>query len=112
MSKYYDILGRGYKRTYVVVVDIDGLIVSGIFNSYEKALGHVMVCINEFSKSYESEGDLFEIGKLEECENGDSITVRFQYHTWNKPCEETYQILFYDERKRKWDKPKEKKVAT
>ena len=106
MSKHVDFLGHRYKRTYVVITDIDGLIVSGIFKNYDKAVGHVMNCIWEFSESYKGEGDIFEIGEMQYDENNDSITVKFKDATWKEPCEETYWIIPYDRYKKKWNAPK------
>ena len=106
MSKHIDFLGRRYKRTYVVIADIDGLIVSGIFKNYDKAVGHVMNCLWEFSESYKDEGDIFEIGEMQYDENSDNITVKFKDATWKEPCEETYWIIPYDRYKKKWNAPK------
>ena len=106
MSKHIDFLGHRYKRTYVVIADIDGLIVSGIFKNYDKAVGHVMNCLWEFSESYKDEGDIFEIGEMQYDENNDNITVKFKDATWKEPCEETYWIIPYDKYKKKWNTPK------
>ena len=106
MSKRIDFLGHRYKRTYVVIADIDGLIVSGIFKNYDEAVGHVMNSLWEFSESYKDEGDIFEIGEMQYDENNDNITVKFKDATWKEPCEETYWIIPYDRYKKKWDAPK------
>ena len=106
MSKHIDFRGRRYKRIYVVIADIDGLIVSGIFKNYDEAVGHVMNSLWEFSESYKDEGDIFEIGEMQYDENNDNITVKFKDATWKKPCEETYWIIPYDRYKKKWDAPK------
>ena len=106
MSKHIDFRGRRYKRTYVVITDIDGLIVSGIFKNYDKAVGHVMNSLWEFSESYKDEGDIFEIGEMQYDENNDNITVKFKDATWKEPCEETYWIIPYDRYKKKWNAPK------
>ena len=109
---YHERNGQAYYRQYVVITDIDGLLVSGIFDDYEKAVGHVMVCLWEFSESYKEEGDWFKIGEPEYYDEGMYITIKFQSHHWEKPCEETYFILEYDTRKPELDKPKESKVVT
>ena len=106
MSKHIDFLGHRYKRTYVVIADIDGLIVSGIFKNYDEAVGHVMNSLWEFSESYKDEGDIFEIGEMQYDENNDNITVKFKDATWKEPCEETYWIIPYDRYNKKWDAPK------
>ena len=106
MSKHIDFLGHRYKRTYVVITDIDGLIVSGIFKNYDEAVGHVMNCLWEFSESYKDEGDIFEIGEMQYDENNDNITVKFKDATWEKPCKETYWIIPYDRYKKKRKAPK------
>lgn len=106
MSKHIDFLGHRYKRTYVVITDIDGLIVTGIFKNYDEAVGHVMNSLWEFSESYKDEGDIFEIGEMQYDENNDNITVKFKNATWKEPCEETYWIIPYDKYKKKWNAPK------
>lgn len=106
MSKHIDFLGHRYKRTYVVIADIDGLIVTGIFKNYDEAVGHVMNSLWEFSESYKDEGDIFEIGEMQYDENNDNITVKFKDATWKEPCEETYWIIPYDKYKKKWNAPK------
>lgn len=106
MSKHIDFLGHRYKRTYVVITDIDGLIVSGIFKNYDKAVGHVMNCLWEFSESFKDEGDIFEIGEMQYDDVNDHITVKFKDATWKEPCEETYWIIPYDRYKKKWNAPK------
>lgn len=109
---YHDREGEAYYRQYVVITDIDGLLVSGIFDDYEKAVGHVMVCLWEFSESYKKEGDWFKIGEPEYYDEGMYITVKFQSHYWEKPREETYFVLEYDTRKPELDKPKKSKEVT
>ena len=109
---YHGHNGQAYYRQYVVITDIDGLLVSGIFDDYEKAVGHVMVCLWEFSESYKEEGDWFKIGEPEYYDEGMHITVKFQSHHWQKPCEETYFVLEYDTRKPELDKPKKSKGVT
>ena len=106
---YHDSSGQAYYRQFVVVTDIDGLLVSGIFDDYDKAVGHVMVNLWEFSESYKKDGDWFKIGEPQYYDEGMHITVKFQSHHWAKPCEETYFILEYDIRKPELDKPKERK---
>ena len=109
---YHDRKGEAYYRQYVVITDIDGLLVSGIFDDYDKAVGHVMVNLWEFSESYKEDGDWFKIGEPEYYDEGMHITVKFQSHYWEKPCEETYFVLEYDTRKPELDKPKESKKVT
>ncbi len=104
--RYNDILGHGYDRKFVVVNDNDGLLIDGIYDDFEKAVGSVMTSIWEMKDSYKCAGDEFQIGDLEDDENGVHITIRFKYHTWENAAEETWYILFYDKRKKKWDKPK------
>lgn len=115
MSKFIDTFGHGYKRRFVALDKSDNgsLFVCGIFNSYEKALGHIMMNIDEFSESYnEKEGDVFEVGKLKHGEYYDSITVKFQQTSWDKPHMEVYYIVEHKKRKKKWDRPKEKHDGT
>lgn len=57
-------------------------------------------------------GDWFKIGEPEYYDEGMHITIKFQSHHWEKPCEETYFILDYDTRKPELDKPKESKEVT
>lgn len=104
MSEYRDIVGNKYHRRFVVVNEMeDTMIACGIYEDYYTAVGYVMTSIWEFADSYKNEGDVFEIGNLEDGENGDFIRVRFKYHSWDKVCEEYYHILFCDDLiERKW----------
>ena len=105
---YHSPGGRAYHRRFVLVVDLnDGMpIVDGIYEDYATAVGEMMLSIWEFRESYKDDGDIFEIGELEDGNNGDFITIKFQSHNWEHPCEETYMILYCDERAREHDKPK------
>ena len=107
---YHDILGKAYHRTFIVVVDLDGLIADGIYEDYRTAAGQVITSIWEFQESYQEEGDEFEIGQIQYGENSDSITIKYKSHYWSKPCETTYYILYNDgERMPEHDRPKKPK---
>ncbi len=98
MSTYIDVLGRGYHRQYIVINEMeDDVIACKVCEDYDTAVGYAMNRIWEFEESYKDDGDKFEIGKLENNENSDSIRFRFKSHYWDHYCEEVYRILYYDE---------------
>ena len=102
---YHSTDGRAYHRRFILAVDMhDGLpCVDGIYEDYNTAVGDMMLSIWEFRESYKEDGDVFEIGELEDGENGDFIKIKFQSHHWDHSEEETYMILYCNERAREHD---------
>lgn len=106
MSIYHDLQGHAYHRRFVVVNEMeDTMIAHGVYEDYNTAVGEVMLSIWDFAESYKAEGDVFEIGEMENGENGDFIRIRFKSHYWDRFVEEYYHILYCDEWKPELDDP-------
>ena len=107
---YHTSDGLAYHRRFVVAVDMnDGVpIVDGIYEDYATAVGTAMLSIWDMKFSYKDDGDMFEISDPDEQDNGVLITIKFQSHNWEHPCENLYMILYLDERVKEYDKPKKR----
>lgn len=104
---YHNPIGWAYHRQFVVAVDMnDGVpIVNGIHEDYKTAVGEAMLSIWELKDSYTDPEDMFEIFDPEEQDNGTVIRIKYKSKEWESPNEETYMIMFYDERIKEQDKP-------
>lgn len=73
----------------------------GIFDNEYAAIGCVYSNIWEFKESYkEEDGDTFEYTEPQymDGDGGYCITIKFQSHYWNHPCEECWYILTCEEK--------------